>query len=152
MAQTPPEQRNSDTNHKKVSVGLLDASGVWMPLEKDTLLNPGVQLPSLKVIGLPEQYRPYWAQLYQALSQSSIKVIEIDWQDPTNLILKTELGKVYLGAPSFHMNEQIRLMAQMRHLPAQLNLSQIEYIDLKNPESPLVQMNQKKQQLNSLTP
>ncbi len=152
MAQTPPEQRNSDTNHKKVSVGLLDASGVWMPLEKDTLLNPGVQLPSLKVIGLPEQYRPYWAQLYQALSQSSIKVIEIDWQDPTNLILKTELGKVYLGAPSFHMNEQIRVMAQMRHLPAQLNLSQIEYIDLKNPESPLVQMNQKKQQLNSLTP
>ncbi|MBR8837817.1 MAG: FtsQ-type POTRA domain-containing protein [Stigonema ocellatum SAG 48.90 = DSM 106950] len=142
----------SDTGKKKVSVGLLDASGVWMPLEKYTLRNPALQLPSLKVIGLPEQYRPYWAQLYQALSQSSVKVIEIDWQDPTNLILKTELGKVYLGTPSFHLPEQIRVMAQMRHLPAQLNPSQIEYIDLKNPEFPLVQMIQKQQELNPQTP
>jgi cell division protein FtsQ len=45
--------------------------------------------------------------------------------------------------------EKIKVMAQMRHLPAQLNPNQVEYIDLKNPESPLVQMNQKN---NSLTP
>ncbi len=138
-----------DTDSKKASMGLLDASGVWMPLEKYTSLNRS-ELPSLKVIGLPEQYRPYWAQFYQALSQSSVKVMEIDWQDPTNLILKTELGKVYLGTPSFHIPEKIRVMAQMRHLPAQLNLSQIEYIDLKNPDSPIVQMNHKV--LNSQTP
>lgn len=148
IAQTVREQ-NSDTDSKKPSVGLLDATGVWMPLEKYTSLNRS-ELPSLKVIGLPEQYRPYWAQLYQALSQSSVKVMEIDWQDPTNLILKTELGKVYLGTPSFHIPEKIRVLAQMRHLPAQLNLSQIEYIDLKNPDSPIVQMNHKSS--NSQTP
>ena len=148
IAQTRQKQ-NSDTNSKKPSVGLLDASGVWMPLEKYTSLNRS-ELPSLKVIGLPEQYRPYWASFYQALSQSSVKVMEIDWQDPTNLILKTELGKVYLGTPSSHIPEKIRVMAQMRHLPAQLNLSQIEYIDLKNPDHPIVQMNHKPS--NSQTP
>ena len=152
LTQMHQYQRNSDTNHKKVTVGLLDASGVWIPLEKYTSLNPTVQLPSLKVIGLPEQYRPYWAQLYQALSQSSVKVMEIDWQDPMNLILKTELGKVLIGTPSSQLSEQIRVMAQLRHLPAKLNPSQIEYIDLKNPEYPLVQMNQKKQLINSQTP
>jgi cell division protein FtsQ len=59
---------------------------------------------------------------------------------------------VHLGAPSFHLSEKIRVMAQMRHLPVQLNLSEIEYIDLKNPEYPLVQMNQRKYQSSSQTP
>lgn len=149
IAQSRREQPNTDTGHKKVSVGLLDASGVWIPLEKYTSLNPNLRLPSLKVFGLPEQYRPYWAQLYQALIQSSVNVMEIDFQDPTNLILKTELGNIHLGAPSSLLAEKIKVMAQMRHLPAQLNPNQVEYIDLKNPEFPLVQMNQKNK---SLTP
>jgi cell division protein FtsQ len=149
IAQSRRDQRNIDSDHKKVSVGLLDASGVWIPVEKYTSLNPNLRLPSLKVFGLPEQYRPYWEQLYHALIQSSVNVMEIDFQDPTNLILKTELGNIHLGAPSSLLPEKIKVMAQMRHLPAQLNPNQVEYIDLKNPESPLVQMNQKN---NSLTP
>ncbi|WP_414581893.1 cell division protein FtsQ/DivIB [Scytonema sp. PCC 10023] len=149
IAQSRREQPNTDNGHKKVSVGLLDASGVWIPLEKYTSLNPNLRLPSLKVFGLPEQYRPYWDQLYHALIQSSVNVMEIDFQDPTNLILKTELGNIHLGAPSSLLAEKIKVMAQMRHLPAQLNPNQVEYIDLKNPESPLVQMNQKNK---SLTP
>ncbi|BAZ25808.1 polypeptide-transport-associated domain-containing protein FtsQ-type [Kalymmatonema gypsitolerans NIES-4073] len=149
IAQSRGEQRNTDSDHKKVSVGLLDASGVWIPVEKYTSLNPNLKLPSLKVFGLPEQYRPYWDQLYHALIQSSVNVMEIDFQDPTNLILKTELGNIHLGAPSSLLPEKIKVMAQMRHLPAQLNPNQVEYIDLKNPEFPLVQMNQKNK---SLTP
>ncbi|ARV62197.1 cell division protein FtsQ [Nostocales cyanobacterium HT-58-2] len=148
IAQNRREQRNTDTSHKKVSVGLLDANGIWLPLEKYTSLNPNLRLPSLKVFGSPEQYRPYWTQLYQALSQSSVNVMEIDFQDPTNLILKTELGNIHLGSPSSLLSEKIRVMAQMRHLPVQLTLSQIEYIDLKNPDFPLVQMNQKKQPIS----
>ena len=149
ISQSRREQRNADTGQKKVSVGLLDASGVWIPLEKYTSLNPNLRLPSIKVFGLPEQYRPYWAQLYQALIQSSVNVMEIDFQDPTNLILKTELGNIHLGAPSSLLPEKIKVMAQMRHLPAQLNPNQVDYIDLKNPEFPLVQMNQEN---NNLTP
>ncbi|WP_017314487.1 cell division protein FtsQ/DivIB [Mastigocladopsis repens] len=149
MTQNYREQQNTDTGNNKASVGLLDATGVWIPLEKYTSLNPSLRLPSLKVVGSPEQYRPYWTQLYQALSQSSVNVMEIDFHDPTNLILKTELGNIHLGAPSSLLLEKIKVMAQMRHLPAKLNPNQIEYIDLKNPDLPLVQMNQKN---NNLTP
>ncbi|GAB1538369.1 hypothetical protein NUACC21_10290 [Scytonema sp. NUACC21] len=144
--------RQNESSNKKVSVGLLDANGVWMPLSKYRSLNPNVELPSLKVIGSPEQYRPYWTQLYQAITQSSMTVMEIDFQDPTNLILKTELGNVHFGAPNFQLLEKLKVLAQMRHLPAQLNSSQIEYVDLKNPERPLVQMNQKKSQSNTPNP
>ncbi|WP_016949005.1 cell division protein FtsQ/DivIB [Anabaena sp. PCC 7108] len=134
---------NSSTVSKKGDIGLIDAHGVLMPLEKYTFLNPTEKLPSLKVIVSPQQSRPYWTQLYQAISQSSLKITEIDYQDPTNLILKTELGNVHLGLPSTQLPEQIRVLAQMRHLPAKFNPGQIEYINLKNPDFPSVQMNQK---------
>ncbi|GAA6618671.1 cell division protein FtsQ/DivIB [Scytonema sp. NUACC26] len=152
-APTRTEQgRHKGSINKQVTVGLLDANGVWMPLKKEKPLNPNAELPNLKVIGSLEQYRPYWTPLYQAITQSSVKVLEIDFQDPTNLILKTELGNVHFGAPNFQILEKIKVLAQMRHLPAQLNPSQIEYIDIKNPEYPIVQMNQKKQLLNAAKP
>ncbi|WP_026733490.1 cell division protein FtsQ/DivIB [Fischerella sp. PCC 9605] len=152
IAQTRRGKRNIDNDNKTINVGLLDANGVWMPLEKFTSLNSRVELPKLKVIGSPELYRPYWSPLYQAISKSPVKVMEIDWQDPTNLILKTELGPVHLGTPSSQLPEHIQVLAQIRHLPSQLNPNQIEYIDLRNPEHPLVQMNQKSREINSKTP
>jgi cell division protein FtsQ len=151
VTQTPSGQ-NQGAGNKKVTIGLLDASGAWMPLEKYTSLNPTKKLPNLRVIGLPKQYCLYWTQLHQAVSQSSIKVMEIDCQNPANLILKTELGNVHLGVPGPQLPEQIKVLAQMRHLRAKLNSGQIEYIDLKNPELPLVQMNQKEPKLTSKTP
>ncbi|MEC4814170.1 MAG: FtsQ-type POTRA domain-containing protein [Scytonema sp. PMC 1069.18] len=147
IAEIERENKNGSTN--KVSLALVDANGVWIPLEEDILQNPQVKLPTLKILGSPEQYRSHWAELYHAIDQSSLKVREIDFRDPTNLILKTELGTVYLGAPTFQLTEQIKVLAQMRHLPSQLNSSQIEYIDLKNPESPVVQMYKKNQQMGS---
>ncbi len=152
VAQTRPEQINTNGTNKKVSVGLLDANGVWIPLEKFTSLHAKIKLPSLKVIGLPQLYRPYWSEVYKAVSQSTVKVMEIDWQDPTNLILKTEIGKVHLGVPNSQLSEQIKLLAQIRHLPSQINPSQIEYIDLKNPDHPLVQMIPKTGEISSKIP
>lgn len=144
VAQAIASQEQPDpVRGKKVSLGLLDASGFWIPIEKYRSKNNSVRLPDLKIIGAPEQYRPYWAQLYQAVSLSSVKVMEIDCSDPTNVILKTELGLVHIGSISSHLPEQIRVMAQMRNLPTQLNPTLIEYIDLKNPDAPLVQVNQK---------
>ncbi len=143
IAQMRREQANSKNTNTKVTMGLLDANGVWIPLKNLTSLNSRVKLPTLKVIGSPEQYRPYWSSFYEAINQTSLKVTEIDWQDPTNLIIKTELGLVHLGTPSPQLPEQIKVLAQIRHLPSQLNPNEIEYIDLKNPEHLLVQMNQK---------
>jgi cell division protein FtsQ len=138
--------------NKKVTIGLLDASGAWMPLEKYTSLNPTKKLPNLRVIGSPKQYCLNWTQIHQAVSQSTVKIVEIDCQNPANLILKTELGNVHLGVPGSQLSEQIKILAQMRHLSAKLNSGQIEYIDLKNPDFPLVQMNQKDQKLTPKSP
>lgn len=150
VAQRSREQSNS-TSNKQTNTGLIDANGVWIPLEKYTLVNPQFKLPTLKVIGLPEQYAPYWSKLYPYVSQSSIKITEIDYQDPNNLILKTELGRVYLGATSTQLADQINLLAQLRHINTKLNPSEIDYIDLKNPESPLVHMIQNKETTKNQT-
>ncbi|MEH2052135.1 cell division protein FtsQ/DivIB [Nostoc sp.] len=140
------------SGNNKVIIGLLDASGAWMPLEKYTSLNPTKKLPNLRVIGSPKQYCSYWTQLHEAVSRSSVKVMEINCQNPTNLILKTELGNVHLGVPGPQLPEQIKVLAQMRPLATKFNSGQIEYIDLKNPEYPLVQMNQKDQKLTPKIP
>jgi cell division protein FtsQ len=138
-----PQERNKN---KQSSTGLLDATGAWIPLEKYTLVNSRLKLPTLKVLGTPEQYRQYWRQLYPLLNQGSVKVIEADFQDLTNLTLKTELGNVHFGNPSPLLAEQIKVLAQMRNLPAKISPSQIDYIDLKNPQAPIVHMIQKKGQ------
>jgi len=79
-----PVAATQTPGNKKVTIGLLDASGAWMPLEKYTSLNPTKKLPNLRVIGSSKQYCLYWTQLHQAVSQSPVKVIEIDCQNPTN--------------------------------------------------------------------
>jgi len=136
--------QNSGTANKQNELGLLDASGVWMPLSSYISINPKAKLPRLIVIGAIAQYKLFWTQLYEAISRSSLKVTEINFQDPTNLILRTELGNIHLGSPSNRLTEQIQALVQMRRLPNAVNPKNIDYIDLKNPAVPLVQMNQKK--------
>lgn len=148
---TTPCLQNNPAQQKHGNVSLLDVNGALIPLEKYTALNPTGKLPHLKVIGSPEQYRPYWTQLYQVVSQSSVKVMKIDCQDPTNLILKTELGNVHLGVPTDQLSEKIQVFVQMRHLSAEFKPGQIAYIDIKNPHQPLVQVNQN-QRINSPVP
>ncbi len=138
-------QGYSRANKNKTSVSLLDADGVVMTFENTTDLNLSLKLPNLKVIGSPEKYGYLWNQVYPVINESSVKITELDFQNPANLILKTEIGSIHLGSPGQRLPEQIRTISQIRHLPTQLNLSQIDYIDLRNPKSPLVQMNQPKQ-------
>jgi cell division protein FtsQ len=136
---------------KKMKKGLLDVDGNWIPIDKYITMNPNTKMPTLKVMGSPQQYASFWASLYQAVSQSQIAITEIDYQDSSNLILKTELGLVHLGVPTPRLEEQIKILAQMRHLPNKVDSNQMEYIDLRNPDSPLVQMHHKlpKKHLNS---
>jgi cell division protein FtsQ len=136
-------RKNASFDQQTNSLGLVDADGVWIPLEKYIFLNSTIKLPSLIVIGAPEQYRLYWNQIYRELSETSVKITEIDCRDPSNLILKTELGNVHLGTPTNQLSEKIKILTQIRRLPSKVNLNQIEYIDLKNPLIPLVQMHEK---------
>lgn len=137
----------------KQKVGWLDAKGGWMPFDSYTTDKQQSQnsslgntqetqsqrsLPTLKVIGDLELYRAEWPKFYQAFSGVVLKVFEIDWQNPNNLILKTEIGTVHLGPPSSRTIEQLKVLNRMRQLPKQLDTSKIAYIDLKNPASPIV--------------
>ncbi|MGC9526641.1 MAG: cell division protein FtsQ/DivIB [Limnospira sp.] len=121
-------------------LGWLDAEGNWIPFSSYTELKQTDQLPNLKVVGSVEQYRPHWKQLYETLSRSPVDVSEIDWQDPANIILMTEIGEVHLGSYGSRFSEQLQALDRMRKLPEQLDVRQIDYIDLKNPGSPLVLM------------
>jgi cell division protein FtsQ len=121
-------------------IGLLDKDGTWMPLESYTSLNQSSQLPKLKVIGMQEQYRSQWVTLYQTLSTSPVKILEVDWRQPANLTLKTELGVVYCGFYGDRFAEQLEALDRMRQLPKSINANQISHIDLTNPDSPLVEM------------
>ncbi len=121
-------------------VGWLDADGNWIPLETYSHLAQSQSLPTLMAIGPKERYRQYWHLLYKSLSRTPVKVFEIDWQEPGNLVLKTELGVVHLGPLTSRLDEQLLVLDRMRQLPNQLDSGQIAYIDLKNPASPSLQL------------
>ena len=125
-------------------VGFLDEQGIWMPKSSYTKVADHLELPTLKMIGFGKQNRPYWSELYQIISRSTVKISEIDWQNPRNLLLKTELGNVHVGADISQLSDQLAVLARMRQLPAHLDKGKILYIDLTNPKSPSVQLAQGK--------
>ena len=126
--------------HSSLQAGLLDAQGVWIPESSYTTLDKNLELPTLKVIGSPDQYHLYWSEVYQAVSHSPVKVFEIDWRNPANLILKTELGNVHLGPYSTRLSEQLAVLDRMRELPSHIQPGKIAYINLQNPDLPAIQM------------
>ena len=155
------------SNSDRSKVGWLDARGGWMPLESYSAVRsanssigpgstPGTQpqhsLPTLKAIGPLELYRASWPKFYQGLSGLTMKVFEVDWQNPNNLILKTEIGTVHLGPYSSKTAEQLKVLDRMRQLPKQLSSSKIAYIDLKNPANPIVHLQEPPPSLESSTP
>jgi cell division protein FtsQ len=135
-----PTAASKDRVSKRSPVSLLDANGALVPLERYTALKASVPLPKLRIIGMRDQYLPNWPQLYVAVRNSPVKISELDWRNPENIILKTELGIVHLGPYNAQIPDQLNILARMRSLPAKLNANQIAYIDLKDPESPAIQM------------
>lgn len=140
-ATAPAPETSSTSSPTTAGVGLLDEGGVWIPLENYKALDPSLQLPTLKIIGRPEQYHHYWTKLYQAVSLSPVRVLEIDWRDSANLVLKTELGVVHCGSYSSRFLEQLSLLDRMRQLSSKVRADQIAYIDLRDPDNPAIQLN-----------
>jgi cell division protein FtsQ len=140
-AATNPDRAQSSASLPGASqIKLLDETGMSMPLANYTALNQDSTLPTLKVLGKPSQFLSEWSKLYQEISRSSVEVVEIDWQDPANLILTTELGIVHFGSYSSQFSKQLNALNQMSELPTTVKASQINYIDLRNPDSPSVHM------------
>jgi cell division protein FtsQ len=122
--------------------GFVDAVGNAIPRSFYQVLQPGFKLPTLKAIGLAPQHQKHWSELYQLINQSGVKIVEVDWRDPTNLILTTDLGKAYLGSYVTDLPKKIGVLNKMKKLPNKIDLSKINFIDVTNPESPKLQIKQ----------
>ena len=153
----PSQSPSAGATSSDSPVGLLDPTGAWISLENYTTIDPSIPLPTLKVIGIDRQYRTQWATLYRDLdsyqtrSANPVKILEINWSNPANLILITELGTVHLGTYDIRFPEQLRALTQMRQLPEKIDLAQLKYIDLTNPKTPLVQMQGETSEVNPST-
>ena len=117
--------------------GFMDAEGAWMPLSSFGLqAAPGSDRPTLRLRGVQAQYQRDWPQIYAALRSSPITIHELDWHDPSNLILHTDLGLVYLGAYGPDLGRQLATLDRMRNLPQHISPTQVAHIDLTNPDHP----------------
>lgn len=132
----------STRDPRQSQVGLVDDQGFWIPKDSFTNFDTPEALPDLKVRGLRQHNQSSWPQLYASLSQSPVAVFEIDWRNPNNLILHTELGMIHFGGYGTRFPQQLAALDRMRNLNEQLNTQQVAYIDLTNPEKPTVQMMQ----------
>lgn len=138
-----PQEKAALPSSPSTEVGLLDATGIWMP--KSSYINPEANFdpPKLRVIGYQVHHRLHWQKIYSGISRSTVEISLIDWQDPTNLILETQLGQVHLGSDLSQFLEQLTVLARLRRLPSQINPNQIDYIDLKNPKAPSIRLKTK---------
>lgn len=130
----------------KQQEGFLDEEGVFIAKDFYKQRDPRTwKAPTLKVIGYQELYRDRWQQLYPLIVRSTVKIFEIDWRNPSNLILKTELGVVHCGGYSDRFPQQLTVLAQMGQLSSRFAISQLAYIDLSNPTLPTIQLKPPKQ-------
>jgi cell division protein FtsQ len=124
--------------------GLLDERGFWIPLEQFTNLQSEEELPKLKVLGMRTEVRESWTYLYQQIQQSPIAITEVDWRDPNNLILQTELGTVHFGLYGANFGTQLQALDRLRNLPEHPQFKKMDYIDLRDPNSPYLHLTPQK--------
>lgn len=127
-------------------LGFIDEKGILVPKNFYSQPQPGYSLPTLKIIGFSGENKKYWESLYRQINNQPIKVTEIDWRDPTNLILKTEQGIVHFGAYTSRFPEQLLTLAKMGKLPNKINSQDILYIDLKSLATPAIQLKPKQKE------
>lgn len=127
-----------DTNTPQL--GFLDAQGVWIPLDQYPDLQDHPNALSLRVTVTADAELTYWSELYNIIRHSTVEIFAVDWQDPNNLVLETELGTVHLGRYTPQLREQLTVLAQMGHLPDHLDYRLLDYIDITDPHSPRIQL------------
>jgi len=121
-------------------LGLIDAEGKWMGYQAYVAQSKLPPLPTLVVLGQFDTYKDQWATVYAEISRCSVKVNQVDWRDPRNIILITEIGAVHLGSISSRLPEQMVALDRLRHLPEQVGANRIQFINLRDPRSPYVQV------------
>ena len=120
--------------------GYLDKQGAWINHSFYKKEDTTSQKLSLTVIGFEEKYHAEWSLMYNQLRNSDVKVQSVDWRNPNNLILKTELGPAYFGPYNREFSDKLLVLSKMKVLPSHLAANRLVYIDLTNPKKPTVQV------------
>lgn len=120
-------------------IGYIDIDGVFVSNELYQNLAKKQELkPPLKILGNPQMYLAYWKDFYDLLTQSSVKITQVDWQNPTNIVLTSELGKVYVGTYTSKFNQQLMILEKLKNITGKVPKERIIYIDLTDPEMPSI--------------
>lgn len=127
--------------------GYLDAQGQWLAAQSFQQIQWD-KLPRLTVMGLRRSQLSAWPTIYQAIQRSRVKVTAINWRDPNNLVLTTELGMVHCGPDPSRLVNQLTILGELRLLPQKVARSSISHIDLSQGDEPILRM---KQPLSSKT-
>ena len=121
------------------AIGYIDKDGVFVSYDLyENLKNNPEKTPSLKIKGNPQLYLAYWSQLYFLIQQSPVKITEIDWQNPSNLILITSIGRVHVGSYTSKFPEQLMILEKLQVITQKIPREKILYIDLTDPEIPAI--------------
>jgi len=116
--------------------GYIDPEGTWIPLPSYPRKIPK---PQLVVLGANSRNLALWSGLYDHIRRTPVGISKIDWRSPNNLILATDIGMVHLGAYKDNkIAKQLEVLDRLRGLPQKFNPSTFNYIDLTNPESPII--------------
>ncbi|MGD1937587.1 MAG: cell division protein FtsQ/DivIB [Cyanophyceae cyanobacterium] len=121
------------------TVGLVDEEGKWIEISRYQQGQNGRSLPPLKVTISGDQLAQQWSALYRQINLAPVRISAVQWQNADNLILQTELGTVYLGLFDTNFNDQLSQLANLRNLVDQVPPNTLDYIDLRDPEAPLIQ-------------
>ena len=147
---------------------LIDEQGIALPLETYGALQKSGELPQLslsnflqpppqttntspsdqpspgpnkgKPVVVDPQKQAQWQQMYPMLQQSSVEISAVNWQPSQQLILSTELGQVHLGPYGSRMGDQLQALDQLRSLPNAVDTNKVAYIDLRDPQRPVLEM------------
>lgn len=120
--------------------GLIDAEGNWMPLNSFRELGAIAPPPNLTIKGMQANYRASWRSLYKSLQRSPVKITAIDWTRPSNVILYSELGQVHIGPYGKNLDAQLAALDKMRSIDSKVNPQQVAFIDLQNPDNPVIEI------------
>ena len=120
--------------------GLIDATGHWMPRNSFRELGGNAPPPELTVRGMRLSHQKQWEKMYPIILQSPVRITGVDWTRPSNLVLQSELGAVHLGPYTKDFEMQLAALDQLRSLGDKVNPEKVAFIDLQDPDNPIVEI------------
>lgn len=153
------------------NIWLVDRRGVVLPADSYPKLEKAHQLPKLAIddylqptpqedsspntsseppattqlVAIDRQKQLQWQQMYALMERSPVQIKRLNWQDPNQLMLQTKLGKIRMGPFTPKFSRQLQALDEMRTLPKSVDPKQIVYIDIENPENPVLELRNQSQ-------